>query len=59
MPATAVGIDFTTNNTIVWAEGSTPDMSTGGRTYLLAFQTFDGGTTWIGSLCTWWATPTP
>jgi hypothetical protein len=59
MPATAVGIDFTTNNTIVWAEGSTPDMSIGGRTYLLAFQTFDGGTTWIGSLCTWWTTPTP
>ena len=57
MPSTAVGIDFTTNNTVVWAENETPDMSTGGRTYLLAFQTFDGGTTWIGSLCTWWNTP--
>ena len=57
MPSTAVGIDFTTNNTVVWAEGETPDMSTGGRTYLLAFQTFDSGTTWIGSLCTWWETP--
>lgn len=57
MPSTAVALDFTTNNTVVWAEGETPDMSTGGRTYLLAFQTFDSGTTWVGSLCTWWETP--
>lgn len=57
MPSTPVGIDFTTNNTITWTENTTPDMSTGGRTYLLAFQTFDGGTTWIGSLATWWVTP--
>ena len=58
MPSTAVGLDFTTNNTVVWTEDSTPDMSTGGRTYLLAFQTFDSGVSWIGSLCTWWTTPT-
>lgn len=59
MPSTPVGIDFTTNNTITWTENTTPDMSTGGRTYLLAFQTFDGGISWIGSLATWWKTPTP
>ena len=59
MPSTAVGIDFTTNNSVTWTEGTTPDMSTGGRTYLLAFQSFDAGTSWIGSLATWWTTPTP
>lgn len=57
MPSTAVGLDFTTNNNVVWAENETPDMTTGGRTYLLAFQTFDGGTNWVGSLCTWWENP--
>ena len=59
MPSTAVGIDFTTNNNVTWTEETTPDMTTGGRTYLLAFQSFDGGTSWIGSLATWWTTPTP
>ena len=57
MPSTPVDIDFTTNNTVVWAENVTPDMSIGGRTYLLAFQSFDAGTSWIGSLATWWTTP--
>lgn len=57
MPSSAVGLDFTTNNNVVWTENETPDMSVGGRTYLLAFQTFNSGTTWIGSLCTWWETP--
>lgn len=57
MPSTPVGIDFTTNNNVIWVENETPDMSVGGRTYLLAFQTFDSGTTWIGSLCTWWEIP--
>ena len=59
MPSTAVGIDFTTNNSITWTENTTPNMSTGGRTYLLAFQSFDAGASWIGSLATWWYTPTP
>lgn len=54
MPSVAVTCDFTTNNNVTWTENRTPDMSTGSRTYLLAFQTFDGGTNWVGSLCTWW-----
>ena len=54
MPSVAVTLDFTTNNNVTWIEDKVPDLSNGSRTYLLAFQTFDGGTNWIGSLCTWW-----
>lgn len=53
-PSVPVACDFTTNNNVKWAENTEPDLSTGGRTYLLAFQTFDGGSNWVGSLCTWW-----
>ena len=53
-PSVPVTCDFTTNNNVKWTENTEPDVSVGGRTYLLAFQTFDGGTDWVGSLCTWW-----
>ena len=53
-PSVPVACDFTTNNNVKWAENTEPDLSTGGRTYLLAFQTFDGGQNWVGSLATWW-----
>ena len=53
-PSVPVACDFTTNNNVKWVENTTPDLSVGDRTYLLAFQTFDGGTNWVGSLATWW-----
>ena len=57
MPSTPVSLDFTTNNTVTWVEDTTPNTSQGGKTYMFAFQSFDGGTTWVGSLATWWTTP--
>lgn len=57
MPSTPVSLDFTTNNTVTWVEDTPPDTSVGGKTYMLAFQSFDGGATWVGSLATWWTTP--
>jgi len=57
MPSPVVSLDFTTNNTVTWVEDTTPNTSQGGKTYMFAFQSFDGGATWVGSLSTWWTTP--
>lgn len=46
---TVYTMDFSTNNTVVWEGGVTPDLTTTGY-YRLAFQTTDGGTTWHGNL---------
>ena len=36
-------------SSVIWQNGETPDMSSTG-TYLLAFRTLDGGSTWLGNL---------
>ena len=36
-------------SSVVWQDGESPDMSSTG-TYLLAFRTLDGGSTWLGNL---------
>ena len=47
MGATAYTVTFP--NTVTWLEGSAPTMTTVSKSYLMAFRSYDGGTSWIGS----------
>lgn len=47
MGSTAFNITYP--STVTWLEGSVPVTTLPNKTYLLAFRSYDGGTSWIGS----------
>lgn len=48
MPATVYALTFPSS--VSWLNDEIPDMSTASKTYMLAFRSFDNGTTWVGNL---------
>lgn len=44
----ATTINFPSN--VKWHDGEAPDLSKGGKTYVLSFVTLDNGNTWLGML---------
>lgn len=45
-PTTAVVLTFPAS--VKWQGGTIPDMTTGGKTYVLTFLSINSGTTWLG-----------
>lgn len=45
-PSTAVTLTFPAS--VKWQGGTIPDMTTGGKTYVLTFLSINSGTTWLG-----------